>query len=211
MNKTTTVLTILLLSAGMAHAQQGKVQVTAFGGINHLLEYGSVDDFEAGYNNFPVVPAHSPGNFGAALSYSPLSWLGIEYDMRMSLRTDVTLTDPSDGDTLTIQTPKHFAISLSLLLQPFQGRISPYLLIGGGVDRIIAEDEAYISEMGYEIVMPAPPEDERVDTLLQAGAGINVLMYRSFGIRLDVRYMRIFDEPRSVGSVMATLGLIARF
>lgn len=211
MNKTISLLMILLLSAGMAQAQKGKVQVTAHGGINHLLEYGSIDDFEAGYNNFPVVPAHSPGNFGASLAYSPLSWLGIEYDMRMSLRTDLTLTDPSDGDTLTIQTPKHFAISLSLLLQPFHGRISPYLLIGGGVDRIIVEDENYISELGYEIVMPAPPEDERVDTLVQAGAGINAFVYKNFGIRLDVRFMRIFDEPRDVDSVFATLGIFARF
>jgi hypothetical protein len=73
------------------------------------------------------------------------------------------------------------------------------------------EDEAYISELGYEIIMPAPPEDERVDPLVQAGAGVNVFVHRNFGIRLDVRYLRIFDEPRDVDSVSATLGLFARF
>ena len=52
MSKTTTLLTILLLSAGMAHAQQGKVQVTAFGGINHLFEYGSEEDFDKIINCF---------------------------------------------------------------------------------------------------------------------------------------------------------------
>ena len=211
MKKSVVALLILLSGLGAAYAQRGKVQITAFGGLNHHFEYGSVEDFESGYNNFPVMPSHSPGNFGAAFAYRPLSWLGVEYDMRMTLRTGVTLTDPSDGDLLAVQTPKHFAITLSLLFQPFQGNVSPYLLVGGGLDRIIVEDEVYISEFGFEIVMPAPPEDERVDPLIQAGAGINFLIYGNFGVRLDVRYLHIFDEPRSLGSLAATVGLFARF
>jgi len=211
MKKSIAALLMLLSGIGGAYAQRGKVQFTAFGGFNHHFEYGSVEDFESGYNNFPVMPSHFPGNFGAAFAYHPLSWLGVEYDMRMTLRTDVTLTDPSDGDLLTIQTPKHFAITLSLLFQPFRGRISPYLLVGGGLDRIIVEDEVYISEFDFEIVMPAPPEDERVDPLIQAGAGINFQVYGNFGLRFDVRYLRIYDEPRSLGSLAATVGLFARF
>ncbi len=209
-----TALVVLLLAAvtaGFGQNKPDKVQITAFGGFHHHYAYGSVEDYAAGINNFPVMPAHSPANFGAAFAYFFTSWLGVEYDMRLSQRTDVTLTDPLDGDNLTIQTPKHASMTLSFLLQPLSGRISPYVLLGGGVDRIIVEDEKYISEFGYEIAMPAPPEDKRVDVLAQVGAGVSVKVFKFFGIRGDVRYMFVFDDPYKVKSLTYSVGLIARF
>ncbi len=209
-----TALVVLLLitsAAGFGQDRPYRVQITAFGGIHHHFEYGTIEDYAAGVNNFPVMPAHSPVNFGAAFAYFFTPWLGLEYDMRLSQRTGVTLTDPSDKDTLSIQTPKHASMTLSLLLQPISGKVSPYVLVGGGVDRIIVEDENYISEYGYEISMPAPPEDERVDILVQIGAGISLKVLRSFGFRGDIRYMFVFDEPYRVRSLTYSVGLIARF
>ncbi len=205
------VLLLAACTAGFGQERSDRVQISAFGGIHHHFNYGTVEDYTAGINNFPVMPAHSPVNFGAAFAYFFTPWLGLEYDMRLSQRTDVTLTDPSDNDTLTIQTPKHASMTLSLLLQPISGRISPYLLVGGGVDRIIVEDENYISEFGYEISMPAPPEDERVDMLAQIGAGISLKVLKSFGFRGDVRYMFVFDDPYRVRSLTYSVGLIACF
>ncbi|MGB2908434.1 MAG: outer membrane beta-barrel protein [Candidatus Aminicenantaceae bacterium] len=209
-----TALVVLLLAAataGFGQERPDRVQITAFGGIHHHYEYGTLEDYAAGINNFPVLPAHSPANFGAAFAYFFTPWLGLEYDMRLSQRTEVMLTDPSDKDNLTIQTPKHASMTLSLLLQPVSGRISPYVLVGGGVDRIIVEDENYISKFGYEISMPAPPEDEKVDVLAQVGVGISLKVFKSFGIRGDVRYMFVFDDPYKVKSLTYSVGLFARF
>jgi outer membrane protein W len=211
MKKTALTLAALLVAAAFAQAQSGTVQFTAFYGINHHYEYGSLEDFESGYNHFPVMPAHSPRNFGASFAYYFTRWFGLEYDMRSTGRTDVTLTDPSDGDTLTIQTPKHLSITLNVLLEPLRGRISPYVLLGAGINRISAVDETYITAVGYEVIMQTPSEDTRVDVLLQGGVGVNALVYKYFGLRADVRYMVVFDDPYQVRSLNATLGLIARF
>jgi len=211
MKKTALILAALLTVAAIGQAQSGKVQITAFYGVNQHYEYGSVEDFESGYNHFPVMPAHSPRNFGGSFAYFFTRWFGLEYDMRSTGRTEVTLTDPSDGDKLTIQTPKHLSITLNVLLEPLRGRISPYVLFGGGINRVQAVDETYISEYGYEVIMQTPSEDSRVDVLVQAGAGVNALVYKYFGLRADVRYMVVFDDPYEVRSLNATLGLIARF
>jgi len=211
MKKTALILAALLAVAAMGQAQSGKVQITAFYGVNQHYEYGSVEDFVSGYNHFPVMPAHSPRNFGGSFAYFFTRWFGLEYDMRSTGRTEVTLTDPSDGDTLTIQTPKHLSITLNVLLEPLQGRISPYLLLGGGISRVQAVDETYITEYGFEVIMQTPSEDSRVDLLVQAGGGVNALVFKYFGLRADVRYMVVFDEPYQVRSLNATLGLIARF
>ncbi len=212
MKKTVLIFFVLIITMPAAlQAQPGKVQFTLFYGINHHLEYGAVEDFQSGYNHFPVMPAHSPSNFGGSFAYFFTRWLGLEYDMRVTGRTEVTLTDPSDGDTLTIQTPKRLSITLNFLLEPLKGRISPYVLLGAGIDRIPALDETYTTSMGYEVIMNAPPENDRLDILVQGGAGVNALVYSYFGIRADVRYMVVFADPYKVRSLNATLGLIARF
>lgn len=211
MKKTPLGLILVFAAAGLCQAQSGKVRVTAFAGLNHHFEYGSVEDYEPGYNSFPVMPAHAPSNFGAAFAYYVAPWLGVEYDMRLTQRSEVTLSDPSDGDTLTVQTPKHFALTLSFVLQPIEGRFSPYLLVGAGIDRIVAMDETYISEFGYEITMPAPPEGERVDALMQGGVGLDYYIFENLGIRADVRVMYILDDPDNVTTVNSTFGIIVRF
>jgi outer membrane protein W len=211
MKKTVLICFVLITTAASLQAQSGTVQFSFFYGINHHLEYGSVDEFQAGYNNFPVMPVHSPSNFGGSFAYFITRWLGLEYDMRLTGRTEVTLADPSDGDTLTIQTPKHLSISLNILLEPLKGRISPYLLLGTGINRIPAMDETYTTTKGYEVIMLAPSENDRLDILVQGGIGVNALVYAYFGLRADVRYMVVFDDPYKIGSLNATLGLIARF
>jgi hypothetical protein len=203
---------LLVLTASLqAQTEAGTVQFSLFYGINHHMEYGSVEDFKAGYNHFPVMPSHSPTNLGASFAYFIKPWLGFEYDMRVTGRTEVLLTDPSDGDTLTIQTPKHTSISLSILLEPLKGRISPYVMLGGGIDRISAVDEVYTTSLGYEVIMDSPSENDRLDILVQGGAGVNALVYSYFGIRADIRYTVVFADPYKVRSLNATLGLIARF
>ncbi len=211
MKKTPLGLILMLAAAGLCQAQYGKVRITAFAGVNHHFEYGSVEDYEPGYNSFPVMPAHTPSNFGAAFAYFVAPWLGVEYDMRLTQRSEVKLSDPSDGDTLIVQTPKHFALTLNFVLQPTEGRVSPYLLLGAGIDRIVAMDEIYISEFGYEIIMAAPAEGERLDMLMQAGAGLDYYILENLGVQADVRVMYILDDPDNVTTVNTTFGIVVRF
>ena len=105
----------LPLLAGTAHAQN--FQFSLFGGINHVFEYGSEDDYILGGNDFPVTPSHSPLTLGASFGYFFTGNLGVELDWRYVMSSKVTLEDPSDQDTVEIDSSKHYSLTLNLIYQ----------------------------------------------------------------------------------------------
>jgi outer membrane protein W len=195
----------------LASAQDKKAQVSVFGGINYHPEYGTIDDYVPGENDFPIMPAHSPINFGFAVSYFITNHIGIEVDGRLTSSSKVTLTDPSDQDTLEIDSPKHFTMTFNFIYRIIEGRLSPYLVVGGGFDRISVQEQTYISAYGFKVTPKALSEDEIFDPLIQIGAGIQYLIVKNLGIRFDFRYIRIFDEPNHVITLNTVLGLFLKF
>ncbi len=209
--KTRAVLVFILftlpLVSGTAYAQ--RFQLSVFGGLNHVLEYGSENDYALGENDFPVTPSHTPPVLGASLAYHLSEHLGLELDWRYVLSSKVTLEDPSDQDTVEIDSSKHHSLTLNLLYQFMSGTLRPYILAGGGFDKLLAEDAEYTSEYGFDIMLEAP--EKTLDAVFNFGAGLNYFLSDSMALKLDVRYVMIFADPNNVNNLSAVVGLSFRF
>jgi outer membrane beta-barrel protein len=201
-----TVFAIPFLT-GAAYAQ--KFQFSVFGGINHVFKYGSEDDFVLGENHFPVTPTHTPPIFGASLSLFFSENLGLELDWRYVFSSKVILVDPSDQDTVEIDSSKHYSLTLNLLYQFMSGKLRPYVVAGGGFDNLSAEDATYTSEYGFAITLEAP--EKTLDAVANFGAGMNYFVSDNLGLKLDVRYVMIFADPNNVNNLSAVFGVSFRF
>jgi outer membrane beta-barrel protein len=197
----------LPLLTGTSHAQ--KLQFSVFGGINHVFKYGSEDDYVLGGNDFPVTPAHTPPTFGASFGYFFSKNLGLELDWRYVLSSKATLEDPSDLDTVEIDSSKHYSLTLNLLYEFTSGKLRPYVVAGGGFDKLMAKDATYTSDYGFEITLEAP--EKTLDAVANFGAGLNYFLSGSMALKLDVRYVMIFADPNNVNNLSAVVGLSFRF
>ena len=200
---------ILVLIGSFVWGESGKFQIYIFGGINRVFEYGSENDYVMGENDFPTTPSHTPSSFGASIGYFFADNIGIELDGRLCLSSKITLEDPSDQDTVEIDASKHYSLSLNFIYRLFKGNLRPYLAIGGGFDVLSAEDETYTSEYGYEIEFLVP--EKTVDPLIQLGGGIQYFLSSSAGVRLDIRYVLIFDDPDNINSFNIMAGVFLKF
>ena len=199
----------LLLGAPALYAQ--KFQVSLFGGFNHVFQYGSEEDYSIGENDFPVTPAHNPLGLGGAFGYLLTKRITVELDGRYTFSSSVTLIDPSDQDSVDVDTSKHYSLTLNVIYHFMKGKFKPYVTAGGGIDKLLAEDKTYTSAYGYEIEMIAPPSSETWDPLANVGAGIQYLISPQMGMRLDVRYILIFDSPNNIHHLNAVLGIVNKF
>lgn len=190
-----------------AYAQ--KFQVSLFGGWNQVFKYGSENDYVLGENDFPVTPSHSLFLFGGALAFSITDDIGIELDGRYVLSSKVILEDPSDQDTVEIDTAKHYSITLNVVYRFLKGRLRPYVLLGGGIDKLLAKEEAFTSEYGFQIEV-VPPE-KTTDIVANIAAGVQFYLHSRLGARLDLRYSIIFDDPDNQNSLSLTFGLFYVF
>lgn len=209
MKKGALILLIFALTISFGFGQPRKFQLSLFGGFSHVLEYGSEDEYVMGENDFPVTPAHTPLNFGAALAYSFLKNIAIELEARYTLSSKVTLVDPSDQDTVEVNTSSHIAATLNFIYHFSKGKVRPCLVIGGGIDWLLAKDETYTSEYGYEVEFLAP--EKTINPFIQGGGGIHYFLSPKAGVKLDLRYGLIFDEPNKVSSINLALGFFLRF
>lgn len=200
---------IFTLALSFGFGQPKKFQISLFAGLSHVLEYGSEDEYVMGENDFPVNPSHTPLGFGTALAYSFTKNMAFELEARYTLSTKVTLVDPSDQDTVEVNTSSHISGTLNFIYHFLDGKIRPYLIIGGGIDKLFAKDETYTSDYGYEVEFLAP--EKSIDPVAQLGAGIHYLPSLNTGARLDLRYGLIFDKPNTVNSLKIALGFFMRF
>lgn len=200
---------IILLGFSTANSAALEVQLSLFGGWNRVFEYGEEEDYVMGENDFPVTPAHSSFNFGGAVSIFFTPNLGLELDGRYVLPSEVGLQDPSDLDTVEIDTAKHYALTLNLVYRFLGRRLSPYVLVGGGFDKLLAEEGTYISEYGFEMEFVTP--EKTTNAVANIGGGIQFFLFSNLGARFDVRYSVIFDDPHNQRSLSAALGLLLGF
>lgn len=190
-------------------AKGKELQLSIMGGINYSFEYGSEMDYSPGENDFPITPSHSAPYLGLGLSYFFTGSLGIELDSNYYLGSKVTLADPSDDDTIAYNTGKHFSMTLNFIYRYVVGNFRPFLIIGGGMDKLFTKDKTYTSAYGYEIEFTAP--DKTLDPMVNIGGGIQYLFRPNVGARLDARYMIIFARPDSVSSLNLMAGVFIGF
>ncbi|HEX9901536.1 MAG TPA: outer membrane beta-barrel protein [Acidobacteriota bacterium] len=180
------LLFTMVLAAGFA--QEKKTAFSLFGGIHYVLKYGSESDYSPGDNDFPTTPAHTPPTFGLSFLYQFSGLLGLEVDGRYTLSSKVTLTDPSDGDTVSVDTLRHAGLTLNVLLFLGNGSFRPYLTLGAGSDVALgAKEQTLTTSLGYEVTF-LPPE-QKAELMADAGLGLMFNMGPMLGLRLDVRYL----------------------
>jgi len=191
---------------------QGKNQITIFGGLNHVLEYGSEDDYVLGENDFPVTPAHTPPAFGLSYTHFFFKRIGFEVDFRYYLSSKLTLQDPSDGDKIKIDSSKHYALTGNFIYQILNGRFRPYLLLGAGFDSLVdVKDQELTTEYGYSLILYAP--EKKTDFVANAGVGVKYFISSSFGTRFDIRYifMPKTDDHPAINSFNFVVGIFYGF
>ena len=189
--------------------QAEKFQMSLFVGMNHVSQYGSVNDYVLGENDFPVTPAHTPPNFGAVFALYLKDNIALELDWRYTLSSKLTLVDPSDQDEVEIDSSKHHTITLNFVYRFLKGNVKPYIVLGGGLDKILAKDNTYTTKYGFEVDFLAP--EKTVDPLANIGAGVQFFISPNFGIRFDVRYVMIFTDPDSISSLNGVAGITYSF
>lgn len=192
---------ILLIQPSLAQ----KYQVSLFVGMNHVFPYGSEDDYVLGENDFPVTPAHTPPNLGASFALYLKDNIALELDWRYTLSSKLILEDPSDQDEVEIDSSKRHTVTLNFVYRFLQGNIKPYIVVGGGLDKIMAKDQTYTTKYGFEVDFLAP--DKTIDPLANIGAGVQFFVRPNIGIRLDLRYVMIFAEPDNLSGLNGFAGI----
>lgn len=209
MKKIAFFILILAFVISSCFAQQKKFQISGFFGLNHFFEYGSEKDHEPGINDFPVTPAHNPRIIGAAFAFFLTKNLGIELDGRYISESKMTLEDPSDQDKVEIHSSKHYSLTLNVLFQFLKGKFRPYIVAGGGTDKLLAKEETLVSEYGWEVEFITP--EKTADLIIHAGAGAHYSLSKKAGLRMDLRYEVIFCDPHNLKSISLFFGAFLRF
>jgi len=197
-------LLIFGFAAGAVFAQDKKFKFSLIGGISSVFEYGSAEDYSLGENDFPVTPSHMPPYFGLSFSYFFANNVRAELDWRYVLSSKIVLSDPSDNDTIEIDTSKQYFASLNIVYQYLPFKFRPYVLVGGGINKLLAEAGIYISEFGYEIEWGIPYKTTAL--FAQFGGGLDVPLSLSFGVLADVRFVYLFTEQNDILSLFAGIG-----
>jgi outer membrane protein W len=189
-------------------AGEKRLQLSILVGIHKVSGYGSEADYSAGENDFPVMPSHQPSCLGMSFAYSLTKKAVIELAGRYYSSTKVTLEDPSDQDTLEINSAKHFSVTASFIYRLSGKAFSPFLVAGCGIDNLLAKDETYTSEYGYEIEFLAP--EKKADLVFNLGGGIQYSFSSGFGMLIDIRYMMVFDKPSNIKSLNLMAGIFMK-
>lgn len=200
---------LLALSPGICRAQ--KIQASLLTGGCRTFAYGAERDYALGENDFPVTPAHTSFQLGGALGVSLNDKLLLELDGRLVFSSPVTLEDPSDEDTVRIDTSNHLLMGVNLVYRLSEGRFRPYVLLGAGLDKVFAEDTTVMSEYGFEIIFEAPSGKESLDPMINIGTGGLFALNQRLALRLDARYVLIMDSPNTQNGLSLLLGLTAWF
>ncbi|MEE8605797.1 MAG: hypothetical protein V3S65_10495 [Candidatus Aminicenantaceae bacterium] len=196
------VISIILL---MQPALAEKYQISLFVGMNHVFQYGSEGDYVFSENDFPVTLAHTPPNLGASFALNLKDNIALELDWRYTLSSKLMLVDPSDQDEVEIDSSKRHTITLNFIYRFLQGNVKPYIVVGGGLDKILAKDQTYITQYGFEVDFLAP--DKTIDPVANIGAGVQFFFRPNIGIRLDLRYVMIFAEPDNLSGLNGVAGI----
>lgn len=207
------VFKIILLSAFL----MGMTSVLTYSETNFYL-FGSGNffrsaesDYEEGVIDFSIMSSHTTYGigFGIVQTSKGVFFIGIEGHYNLSGKTD--LTDPSDDDTVNINTYKNIAGYLTLGFNIVNSeRFSFFINGGGGVNYISdAKEETYTSTMGYETIIE-PPEKKYCFAGF-GGVGFVVRLSETVGIFLNGRYLFISYEEPAESAIVGLAGFHFKF
>ena len=177
-----------------------------FGKSNFVNSAGSEADYKEGENDFPIMSSHQTFGGGFGLTFgSKGAFFGIEGHYNLSGET--ILTDPSDNDTVTIETYKYASGFLTLGFNIINNNsMRLYIGAGGGISYTSgAEMETYTSDKGYETQIEVP--EKKYPLTGFGGIGLEIYFSPNTGFLLSGRYLYTdLDQPQTM--IVAMVGLV---
>ncbi|NIM91660.1 MAG: hypothetical protein GTO17_12015 [Candidatus Aminicenantes bacterium] len=203
--KITLITVLLFFSISFVYAD---TNLYLFGKGNFVMDSGSEDDYRPGENDFPMASSFNNFGFGLGVVFeSKKVFYGLEAHYTLSGNT--TLTDPSDNDTVEVDTYKHIsgliALGFNLVYKP---NLRLFINGGGGVSLVLdAEMKTYTSQLGYETQIEAP---NKYPLTVFGGVGAVINFSQSLGLWINGRYQYLaIDVPES--AVVVLVGLVFGF
>ncbi|MGQ9618183.1 MAG: hypothetical protein ACUVUG_04380 [Candidatus Aminicenantia bacterium] len=188
-----------------------KTNLFIFGAMNFVNSSGSASDYKEGENDFPIKNAHRAGGFGLGLSF-PLGknfFFGLEGIYNLGGKA--TLKDPSDNDSVEIDTYKNSSLFLTMSIDVFKSMNFNLFLNGGIGSNFILENETkiYTSSLGYETQILLPRS--KINLTEFGGLGILYKVNSSIGVLFNSRYFYISYEDNPENGIEVLLGLNISF
>jgi len=194
---------LFVISTTVAYSE---TNVYFFGKSNFVNSAGSEADYKEGENDFPIMSSHQTFGGGFGLTFgSKGAFFGIEGHYNLSGET--ILTDPSDNDTVTVETYKYASGFLTLGFNIINNNsMRLYISGGGGISYALgAETETYTSDMGYETQIEVP--EKKYPLTAFGGIGVEIYFSPNSGFLLSGRYLYTdLDQPQSM--IVAMVGLV---
>ena len=198
------VLIFLILNSGSAF---GESRLYLFGMGNFIREAGGESDYEAGTNDFPISSSHQTFGFGAGFS-KDFGHFFLGPEISYNLNGTTTLTDPSDNDSVNINTYKFASLFFNLGFNLVNSDLLRlYINGGGGVSYTLNTDSrTYISQMGYETQIFPP--DRKFPLSIFGGTGLDFKISPNLNIIMSGRYQYIgFKQPQTMIIVLAGIAI----
>lgn len=204
------VVVVMLLGANdLAAAKASKSSfLTLRAGSNMFQSCGSGGDYVAGENDFPVTPAHQGAALGIGLTFSNPKSLAFGVSVSYGLSSAIDLRDPSDGETVTVDSPTSLqaVLNLSKFIDLSQ-KLRLVIFLGGGGEYRLADGREFVSSLGNKIVVESPAKP--FSPLAAAGVGLHCMLSNALGLALEIQGAYIFRDPAQL-LLTPALGLILK-
>jgi len=187
----------------------GKTDIFIFGAMNFINSSGSASDYKEGENDFPIKNAHTTNGLGLGVCFPLKKNFFIGFESHYNLGGKATLKDPSDNDTVEIDTYKNSSLLLTLGFEIFKTKNLNLFLNGGAGLNFIFEKETkiYTSKFGYETQILPPKSKNNLTGF--GGIGILYRIDDSVGLLLSGRYLYISyeDNPENGFEILGGLNI----
>ncbi len=201
------IFSFLVLMSTFAFSE---VHFYVFGKGNFSGSTGSEEDYEEGVNDFPIASSYQTFGIGFGLTSGKTAFIGFEGHYNMSGK--VTLTDPSDNDTVDIDTYKYASGFVTIGFNIVRSRATRFYISGGGGIHLIVEKleaKMYVSDLGYETAIE--PAGRRSHAAGFGGAGLELYISKTMGVFVGGRYLFYSLEGETRSALTALVGIVTRF
>jgi opacity protein-like surface antigen len=209
--KISVIFFVVLLLAGISYS----AELTLFGTYHSFFASGSAADYVVGENEFPITDSH--GCFGLGLSFENRINASLSYGIEAgyNVESTVLVRDPSDNDSVEIATYQHILVFGTLgyrFLERFiaGNKITCFVRAGAGIYYVpgTLSTETYTTAHNY--IIEIEPTDKRTGFAGIAGAGVQITLYRNFGIVLSGRYLYIASQQKQ-SAIVGRFGFLFSF
>ena len=201
-NKIFTILVVFVCMSLLCPLEtDARARFQLFGTLARVLEMGSVSDYIAGDNDFPVTPSHLEYGGGLGIMFNLSQRLDFQVTGEYLFGANVDKTDPTDGETYIYRTYDNINILGSLLLK-FGSKPQFFLTAGGGMNILNPyNDKEDTGSLGSIILIEAP--EKKTNPIVVFGGGVIFNAGRG-SFKVEALYSMIFDYDKK--SILIRVG-----